>query len=67
METLITVGIIALLLLLYALTWRRPRDAVSNLDIAGTPVANVGGFDSGSGSCSSGGDGSGGGCGGSSC
>ncbi len=63
MEILVTVCVIALvLLLLYVLTRRQPRDAISVPDVGGGP--NVGwSLDGGSGSCSSGGDGGGGGCG----
>jgi hypothetical protein len=60
METLVTVFIIGLvLLLLYALT--RQRD---NVGLFGTGGGCPGGsFDGGSGSCSGGGDGGGGACG----
>ena len=61
METLVTLCIIALvLLLLYVLTRARPQDAVSVPHVGGPSIG--GSFDSGSGSCSSGGGG-GDGCG----
>jgi hypothetical protein len=63
METLVTLCIIALvLLLLYVLTRARPQDAISIPDAGGPSIDWS--FDGGSGSCSSGGDGGGGDCGG---